>query len=716
MEFIAHRIPTTEKTQSVLAHLTQTAVLAAEFATPFAAESTAYQCGILHDIGKYSQAFQRRIRGAPEKVDHSTYGAEVALQKYRSPMVAFCVAGHHSGLPDGGSRKAAVSGDATFWGRMQRAQSGDIEDSSAYQTEVNIQDAAPPQEFCTDSSTAFFFTRMLYSCLVDADYLDTEAFMSGGSVERQSSDAAAMSICLTKLKAFIAPWWPPKNPLNEKRCEILMEILKKGSMARGLFSLTVPTGGGKTVSSMAFALQHAKSHGLRRVIYVIPYTSIIEQTQDVFNRIFGAENVVAHYANTVYDTKENGEIADKRYLAAENWDAPIIVTTAVQFFESLFSNRSSRCRKLHNIANSVLVFDEAQMLPVPYLKPCVWAMTQLVEHYHCSAVLCTATQPSLDRLFCEMLPAYPVRELCTNVAELHNFFSRVTFQNEGILSDEALMAQLNLHSRVLCIVNNRKQAQALFAQLAPDARFHLSTTMTPEHRRSVLAEIRQRLQNKQPCRTIATSLVEAGVDIDFPSVYRAIAGLDSMIQAAGRCNREGKEPRETSIVHLFESAQKAPEILAQNIAAARHVMQKYTDITSPEAVKAYFELLYYTLKGEAALDQKQILAEMNSSRLPFESIARQFKLIESAEYTLYIPRKEGKKLTQQLRENGPSRALLRALGQFSVGVYPWHFKELYATGAVELVSENTAILLNMQLYQDDVGLVFGSREGQAFFA
>lgn len=225
------------------------------------------------------------IRGAPEKVDHSTYGAEVALQKYRSPMVAFCVAGHHSGLPDGGSRKAAVSGDATFWGRMQRAQSGDIEDSSAYQTEVNIQGAALPQEFCTDSSTAFFFTRMLYSRLVDADYLDTEAFMSGGSVERQSSDAAAMSICLTKLEAFIAPWWPPKNPLNEKRCEILMELLEKGSMARGLFSLTVPTGGGKTVSSMAFALQHAKSHGLRRVIYVIPYTSIIEQTQDVFNEL-----------------------------------------------------------------------------------------------------------------------------------------------------------------------------------------------------------------------------------------------------------------------------------------------------------------------------------------------------------------------------------------------------------------------------------------------
>lgn len=714
MNWIAHRIPETGQEQSILEHLTNTAALAAQFAAPFAAEAMAFQCGILHDIGKYSSSFQRRIRGSSEKVDHSTYGAQVALTQKRNPMTAFCVAGHHSGLPDGGNRKAAAQDDATFWGRMLRAQSGGLADSCAYQTEVTVPEASPPSGLCNDNGSAFFFTRMLYSCLVDADFLDTEHFMSGGKVQRKISAKADISICLEKLEAYVAPWWNATNDLNKKRSEILQELLQNGSMARGLFSLTVPTGGGKTVSSMAFALRHAKAHGLRRVIYVIPYTSIIEQTQDVFNQIFGAENVVAHYANAIYDTNENGNICDKRYLATENWDAPIILTTAVQFFESLFSNRSSRCRKLHNIADSVLVFDEAQMLPVPYLKPCVWAMAQLVQNYGCSAVLCTATQPSLDRLFQSILPSYPVRELCTQVMETHLFFRRVVFQYEGVLSDAALAAQLNGHSRVLCIVNNRKQAQALFTQLAPDARFHLSTAMTPAHRRSVLAEIRKRLQNKQPCRVIATSLVEAGVDVDFPSVYRAIAGIDSMIQAAGRCNREGKEPRENSIVHLFDTPQKAPEMLAQNIAAARHVMRKYEDIASPKAIKTYFELLYYTLKGEAALDQKQILAEMNSNRFAFESVAHQFKLIESAEYTLYIPRDEGAALIAQLRKNGPSRALLRALGQVSVGVYPWHFKELYATGAVEQISENTAVLLDGSLYDADIGLIFGSKEGQGF--
>lgn len=709
MDYIAHRVPETGREQSILDHLTGTAERASRYAAAFGAAELGHTCGMLHDIGKYSEKFQRRIRGSSEKTDHSTAGALEAMNLLNVP-VAFCVAGHHGGLPDGGNKRAATSTDTTFFGKMKRTIGNDIEDYSAYKTEVLIHNAQWPTDLLPDNQSAFFFTRMLYSCLVDADYLNTEEFISGEKVERGGGECLA--VLFDKLTLYISPWWDAKTELNIKRCEILRALIDGSETKSGLFTITVPTGGGKTVSSMAFALKHALKNGLKRVIYVIPYTSIIEQTQAEFEKIFGAENVVAHYANIDYSTDENGGITDKRYLAAENWDAPIILTTTVQFFESLYANRSSRCRKLHNIVNSVIIFDEAQMLPVPYLKPCVSAISQLVKHYGCSAVLCTATQPALNRLFKDTLSEYEPQELCPDVPAMYAIFRRVCYKKAGRLTDTELAERLNKEKQVLCIVNNRKQAQAIFTLLDGEGNYHLSTTMYPAHRRQVLAEIRRRLLDGNPCRVVSTSLVEAGVDVDFPTVYRAFAGLDSMIQAGGRCNREGKGRLEESVVWLFETEQKAPQIMRQNISAAERVMRNYDDISAPEAVKAYFEFLLYTLKPESELDKKEIQSEINSGVMPFATVSERLHIIENTEFTIYIPLEDAGALVENLRKIGVSRNLMRKLGQYAVGVYPNHFKELVELGAAVKVTENAAVLLDMKLYNQKTGLSFGVNEGQ----
>ncbi|MEA4966338.1 MAG: CRISPR-associated helicase Cas3' [Oscillospiraceae bacterium] len=712
MGYLAHRDPKSGREQSVLEHLTNTADSAAQFAGAFGAAELGSLCGILHDIGKYSDRFQRRIMGSAIKVDHSTAGALEARALGNVPA-AFCISGHHGGLPDGGSQKSATSDDPTFSGKMKRIVGRDIEDYSAFRSQIEASPAEIPSAFRRDAQCAFFFTRMLYSCLVDADFLDTEHFMSGGTVDRAFGDS--LPVLWNQLSDYIAPWQPPKYELDQKRCEILNAAIQAGRSERGLYTLTVPTGGGKTVSSMAFALRHAMENRQRRVIYVIPYTSIIEQTQAVFEKIFGEENVVAHYAAVDYRTDENAELTDKRYLAAENWDAPVIVTTTVQFFESLYANRPSRCRKLHNIAESVIIFDEAQMLPVPYLLPCVSAISQLVRHYGCSAVLCTATQPALNRMFEEMLPEYPPKEICPDAHGMYEYFRRVRFQKDGPLSDEQLAARLSQEKQVLCIVNNRKEAQAVYSLLPKDGSYHLSTMMYPEHRRRTLDEIRNRLRDGEDCRVVSTSLVEAGVDVDFPTVYRALAGLDSMIQAGGRCNREGKRPLAESVVHLFESEKKAPEIVKQNISAAEHVMRSHTDLSGMEAIQAYFEFLYYTLKDNSELDAKGILEKIKSGSMPFASVANAFRIIEGSEFTVYIPLGKGAELVDQLKQYGISRGLMRKLGQYSVGVYPGHFANLIELGAAEKLTENAAVLRDMSLYHEKTGLAFGAEAGQAIF-
>ena len=339
------------------------------------------------------------------------------------------------------------------------------------------------------------------------------------------------------------------EPINRRRRKILQECISSGSnTTENLMSLTVPTGGGKTIASMAFALNNAIKNGRQRIIYVIPYTSIIEQNAKVFAGIFGGENVVEHYSSAEYDDTDSEEGNIKR-LATENWDAPIIVTTNVQFFESLFSNRTSKCRKLHNIANSVIIFDEMQIIPEGFLKPCLKSIEQLTKQYNCTAVICTATQPSLEKFFERQV----INEICSEVENNYDFFRRTTITVlERKLTKEEMSERLKNNSKVLCIVNKKKSANEIFEMLKDEENtFCLTTNLCSVHRSKILQQIKSCLEENKSCRVISTSLVEAGVDLDFPCVYREKAGLDNIIQSAGRCNREGKFSKEDSLTFVF---------------------------------------------------------------------------------------------------------------------------------------------------------------------
>lgn len=710
-KYLAH-IADTGQVQTVTNHLEGTAKQSAAFARAFGAEEAGCLVGLAHDIGKFSDAFQRRLHGSLERVDHSTAGASECF-RLGQPYAAFAVAGHHGGLPDGGGQ-----GDhpdhPTFFGRMNRAKQGHLEPYDAWCQELSLPQAPLPAIDHSSPLESMFFTRMLYSCLVDADYLDTETFMTGAPQDCGVTED--ISTLENRLQQYISSWFPPKTALNKQRCAILKHCLEEGgAQSPGLFTLTVPTGGGKTVASLAFALRHAKTHGLQRIIYVIPYTSIIEQTAQIFRDILGDGSVLEHHCGVDYQDADHATPNSIRLArTAENWDVPVVVTTAVQFFESLYANRSSRCRKLHNLAGSIIIFDEAQMLPIPYLRPCVAAIAQLVKHYGVSAVLCTATQPMLEPIFREFLPKQPVLELCPPGVFRWEDFRRVIFRKAGPLSWSALASQLSKQPQVLCVVNTRKNAQTVFDLLEHEGAFHLSTLMCPAHRQAHLAEIRSRLREGLPCRVVSTSLIEAGVDVDFPAVFREEAGLDSILQAAGRCNREGKRPAEASIVTIFQGENPPPPLFSIPIAAGRRSIAAYEDLSCQEAIEFYFRELR-DLKGDAALDQKRILPTMAETLMPFRTVADAFHLIDSPTRTVYIPWRDGAALVDCLQRGERSRALFRKLGQYGVSVYEGHFQALHQTGAVSLLPDDLAILADTTLYSDDVGLSLTVDPGKALF-
>ncbi len=707
MEYIAH-LTEDKRVQKLVDHCKNTAKLAGNFAKTFDEENVGYQTGLLHDVGKYSKEFQNYIRGNGSSPDHSTAGCQECKQNMFS---AFCIAGHHSGLPDLGSPGDASS-EPTLYGRVKKK----VKEYRAFQKEISVPltvSKIPPKHAM--GRVGFdncFFTRMLYSCLVDADFLDTEAFMKPETPTRGAFDT--LETLWERLQEKITQFDPTSSELNRKRCDILSQCQAAAQWKPGVFTLTVPTGGGKTISSMAFAMEHAKKYDKQRIIYVIPYTSIIEQTADVFREIFGAENVLEHHASVNYQEsfKQEGNI-DKMRLAAENWDAPIIVTTNVQFFESLFANRSSKCRKLHNIANSVVIFDEAQMLPIPYLKPCVQAIAELAENYRVSAVLCTATQPALDDYF---PPEISVREMIPHAAELYESFRRVTIQVDGKTELDALAQTLMEQEEVLCIVNSRRKARDLFSLCEADETYHLSTLMAPKHRRAVLREVKRRLKKGLPCRLMATTVVEAGVDVDFPRVYREQSGLDSVLQAAGRCNREGKRSAAESIVHMFALPGALPTMMQQAAGMMRETIReaekRQFDIGSPESVRYYFAQLHMLKENE--LDTKQIMKY--SECMAFAEIAKRFKLIENDTRSVFVPLdEEAGRIAERLKGGEYSRDLLRTAAPYIVSIYPNHFEALAGVGALTQLNDELAILEDMSKYHDKTGLELDVENGIGLF-
>ena len=723
MQYFAHssESESDDQWQPLDSHLTNVAILAACFASSFSAANWGEAAGLLHDLGKYSEDFQKRLRGGP-RVDHSTAGAQEAVRLFGNAagkLLAYALAGHHGGLPDG-----IKAGHRSLAERLLKR----IPSYQHYPDNLldNLELHNPPLN--PSNHVGFqisFFLRAVFSCLVDADYLDTERFYDatragwrgGRPSPVQLKEKLAEYLIRLRSKASEAP-------LNCKRNEILQACLGAAEETPGLFSLTVPTGGGKTISSLAFALKHAVNNHLDRVVYVIPYTSIIEQTALEFRRILGDEAVLEHHSNLpVPDAADDKEYEKYRRarLASENWDAPLVVTTNVQFFESLFANRPSRCRKLHNMVRSVIILDEAQMLPREALLPCLEALRELVTNYGCTAVLCTATQPALNDADTFKQAALNPTEIAPEPAQLYKDFKRVeVVQEPDRLAEDALAERLVRENQVLCIVNTRRQAREVFKKLREAAGsegcFHLSALMYPRHRSGKLDQIRACLALGKTCRVVSTQLIEAGVDVDFPVVWRALAGIDSLAQAAGRCNRENRLSG-LGRVHVFEPEEGLPRgSLRAPAQEARSILRNYEDPLCLEAVRKYFENLFWQHRD--LLDKKKVLPLLNDGvsavQFKFAEAAREFSCFDSpGEAVLVCPdSKLREEIIQGLRHSEKPGLYLRKAQPYTVQLYSNELKTLEQSGEVEHIGEGFfPVLMNMDLYDDDLGLVV-ERSGQ----
>ena len=547
---------------------------------------------------------------------------------------------------------------------------------------------------------------MLFSCLVDADFLDTEAFLRPGQATWRGGYPTLEQLAQRLDEALNSLSEDADDTqINRYRSGIQRDCRQAVKQAPGLFSLTVPTGGGKTLSSLAFAINHAILYGMKRVIYVIPYTSIIEQNADVFRKALGDNAVIEHHSN--FDPADGDR---KSRLSSENWDAPVIVTTNVQFFESIFHNRSSKCRKLHNVAKSVIVLDEAQMLPAPLLRPCIEALRALVASYGSTVVLCTATQPALNTSEAFRNGLDGVREIISDPAELYAAFKRVTAKALGRVSDVQLVERLKNLKEVLCIVNTRKHAGKIYQGLTVDGNkgcFHLSALMCPAHRTIALEKIKQALLNGEVCRVISTQLIEAGVDIDFPIVYRASAGLDSVAQAGGRCNREGRITGGGRLFVFEPEEGLPPGYFRQTAQVARSVMRGYKDFLSMDAVNEFFRQ-YYWMKGDL-LDEYGILDDIAegavSGDFPFKRVCRKFKIIDEDTEVLIIPwDSQARNIIKKLRNSDIPWMWIRKAQRYTVQLRPRVFENLRSLGAIERIRDRFNVLIDMSYYQNDVGI------------
>jgi len=745
-EYYAHTIEgckDKKKWQKLKSHLTNTADKASNFAEPIGLAKTAYIAGLMHDLGKYSDEFQDRIEPGYKgpKVDHATAGA-----KEMQPLVQYCdtdgmdklgllslkmlsdigeyvVAGHHTGLPDYGEfeegglsrRLLAEVSDYSACCEIALHEKIDVVGASSEIREI-ISDidfpSNPKLGLETLNFRMFLATKIVYSSLVDADFLDTEEFMNPEKFKSRNIKCESMRQLLRKFNVCMKKKQDESEKLriNRIRSSILRQCNKKSQLPKGLFTLTVPTGGGKTLSSLSFALRHAVKNNMDKIIYVIPYTSIIEQTAGIFKRILGENNVLEHHSNYQPPKKQDEDMKIAIRLAQESWDLPVTVTTNVQFFESIFSNRSSKLRKLHNIAGSVIILDEAQMFPLHFTKPILHVLNELVDAFGCTVVLCTATQPSFNRVLPSTSRAV---EIMDDPQKVYDSLKRVEVVNVGFLSDEKLIEAFGKNDQLLCIVNKKAHTEKLYRELKKKRMsgvYHLSTNMCAMHRRKTLKTIRKRLdpKNPKPCRVVSTQLIEAGVDVDFPLVYRASAGIDSIAQSAGRCNREGRV-KLGKVYYFIE--EKPMDRFRTFRDATSIVLKENSDALSLQAVKAYFDRLY--MHNEDNLDTRKIsdmirgaYTPENQSHIdmPHKTISELFKLIDNDTTTIIVPYdKTAAAAIEELRKE-PSRATERKLQPYTVQVYNKQFNALDVYGALELLHGSYYILKDLGVYDKHTGL------------
>jgi len=756
--FIAHHRSFRGRVDSVKSHLLGVAALARKYATAFNAPEEAHLAGLLHDLGKYGNLFQERLRN-PELIhgiDHWSAGAWHALTEYKEKGIAIALAvqGHHVGLQLA-SKDFLSNLNPTMLERQHplnlRLSEPDLKTLLGRMQEDGLQpplaNDLPPSLLEWNSefhASAMLDIRMLFSTLVDADFIETEAHFNAIDKQRKTyrpegpplEPSKALKVLLAHLKTLA---YENKSRSSEDvsrlRNNLLKACLEAGRLPQGLFTLTAPTGSGKTLSMLAFALKHAEQHDLRRVVVVIPYLSIIEQTVNVYRGVFsekdfGKDYILEHHslAGTHEDQKRGADYDDNiQKLLAQNWDAPIVVTTSVQFFESLFANRSSACRKLHRLSKSVILFDEAQTFPVPLAVPTLAALSRLTERYGSTVVFSTATQPAFTHLhdsvkkFCAC--GWNPKEIVPPSLNLFRLAKRTRINWPDLeyrTSWEELAESLTTHKQVLCVVNLKRHALSLFSKLKEhgcneNELFHLSTNMCPEHRKNILREVRNRLNDKKPCRLISTQCIEAGVDVDFPVVYRAWGPLDSIAQAAGRCNRNGN--MKTGTVYLFVPPKTEGQIYPdggyeQAASVARILLKKLgrdgIDIHNPQLFLEYYRELYDLTRPQ---NQKQELIEAIRRR-DFVETAELYRIIAKDAINVLVPYNIGifQELGEQAREEGLSRQWIKKARPHTIGLFrPKRndpvFDWLEPIKTNNQTSEEWFIYLNKEHYNLKTGLV-----------
>lgn len=722
MNFYAHSLPelTTDKWHLLEEHLENVADKARLFASYFGGGAFASNAGLYHDLGKGTKAWQAYLRHANNVVDefcdfyvghpsHSAEGAKLLYgqSKQAGKLLAYCIAGHHGGLPNWSGGQGSA---------LKQKLAAPLEKLAFSFADQHVEDVIPfvPEQDRFGFQIQFF-TRMIFSCLVDADFLDTEKFY-----DQKRSTIRNQYPTIEELHRR---FWIAFNKLREnansqlnvncQRERVLDDCLSAAKEKPGIFSLTVPTGGGKTLASLAFALNHAREHGKRRIVYVIPFTSIIEQNAQVFKEMLGEDSVLEHHSNFIADDDDQWQ-----KLAAENWDAPLVVTTNVQFFNSFYANRTSQCRKLHNVVDSIVIFDEVQAIPVEKLAPCLEVIKELAKNYGVTPVLCTATQPAIKYSPDFQLGLKVDREIVQNIPELFHNLKRTEENYVGCMDEQEVAEKLTQHDQVLCIVNTRKQALDIFSNL-PDSsqNIHLSALMYPAHRAQILEEIRERLasEDERPCRVVSTQLIEAGVDVDFPAVFRAVAGIDSIAQAAGRCNRNGLSNVYGQVIVFSLPEESCCSFFELASQSAKKLFERFTGrLTDPECVREYFEDYFW--KNSQRMDFDQVLEDCqlaSNGDIQFKDIAR-FELIQTATIPIVIAlEEEARQLVEELNYIENKRYLFRKLQRYTVQIYPYQLEEI--RGWLENPTPELWVLRTEELYDQATGLQCSAPWGEGFF-
>lgn len=727
MEYYAHTREDGER-QTVKAHLEGVSKLAEGFSVDFL-KPLAKKAAFDHDLGKYALKYQWRLDDDNIKFSHAACGA-LEYKKFAdkndcfaslfAPLMEYCIAGHHTGLMDGGT-DADNSDSPTLSGTLKRGNeyTGDS-DYSAYATEIEFatltqEEITPPyNELCSAKDPTelieryAFFTKFVFSCLTDADFLDTEIFCNKNVEHGMSGD---FEKALDKLNRELSDM-PSDNPLRQARSRIQQQAFDNSVNKSHISILDMPTGSGKTLCSLKLALESGK----KRIIYVIPYTSIIEQTANKFEKMFGdVLPVLQHHSNYSYDgnTEEEKKTVEKLKRTCENWDAPLIITTSVQFFQSIYHYKGSALRKLHNLRDSVIVFDEIHLIPTELLRPCLKAVGYITKYLNSEALFLSATMPDYSKLFDKFLPDVNYNKLVTDRTNF-KYFKKCEYKDMGKTTLETIAENASRCKNALIVVNAKKTAAELY-NLVQGEKYHLSANMTPAHRSRVIEVVRNKLENGEHITVVSTSLVEAGVDLDFNTVFRQLSGLDSILQAGGRCNREGKDDKGYVYVFDIDETYRKGSDLAMRINKTKGLLEKYQDITSYDCIKEYYDGIFDFNQSRIAENSIAKYNEQSNSfdrqglmspySIPFRSYAMQFEYISADTISIVIDDPNDQtchELVETLRNGDMS--VRRALQKYSVSVYMNVFKDLYSQGVLNDHGTGIFILENQSYYNNETGL------------